>query len=108
MKKQTKQKGMGYHLNLHKKMTNLNGKQTARIAEYIKMFKGDIETLNHAWENTWEQDDLDDYYNLNVSRVEKYITDLKNIVYNDSYNKKYKELLKECEMIYQQWLMLKK
>jgi len=89
-------------------MSILNGKQIARIAKYIKMFKGDIETLNHAWERTWEQDDLDDYYNLKVSDVEKYITHLKNIVMNDSYNKRHKELLKECEMIYTQWLIINK
>ena len=85
-------------------MANLNGNQVARIAEYIKMFKGDRESLQRAWYNTFE--DGDDYYDL--SDVEKYITDLKNIVYNDSYNKKYKELLKECEMIYKQWLITNK
>jgi len=85
-------------------MSILNGKQTARIAEYIKMFKGDRESLQHAWFGTF--DDGDDYEDL--SDLEKYITHLKNIVMNDSYNKRDKELLKECEMIYTQWLIINK
>lgn len=85
-------------------MSILNGKQVARIGKYIKMFKGDRESLKHAWFGTF--DDGDDYEDL--SDVEKYITHLKNIVYNDSYNKRDKELLKECEMIYTQWLIINK
>ena len=95
---------MGYLLNLHKKMANLNGKQTARIAEYITMFKSDRESLQQAWYNTFE--DGDDYYDL--TEVLKYINHLKNIVLNDKYNKRDKELLKECEMIYKQWLITNK
>jgi hypothetical protein len=68
------------------------------------MFKGDRESLQHAWFGTF--DDGDDYEDL--SDVEKYITHLKNIVYNDSYNERDKELLKECEMIYTQWLIINK
>ena len=85
-------------------MANLNGKQTARIAEYITMFKSDRETLQDAWYSTFE--DGDDYYDLR--EVLKYINHLKNIVLNDKYNKRDKELLKECEMIYKQWLITNK
>ena len=85
-------------------MANLNGKQTARIAEYITMFKSDRETLQDAWYSTFE--DGDDYYDL--TEVLKYINHLKNIVLNDKYNKRDKELLKECEMIYKQWLITNK
>jgi hypothetical protein len=85
-------------------MSILNGKQTARIAEYIKMFKSDRETLEHAWYNTFDDgDDLDD-----LREVLKYINHLKNIVLSDKYNKRDKEFLKECEMIYQQWLIINK
>jgi len=87
-------------------MSILNGKQVARIGKYIKMFKGDRESLQHAWYNTF--DDGDDYEDLSDSDVEKCITDLKNIVMNDSYNKRDKKLLKECEMIYTQWLIINK
>ena len=85
-------------------MANLNGKQTARIAEYITMFKSDRESLQQAWYNTFE--DGDDYYDL--TEVLKYINHLKNIVLNDKDNKRDKELLKECEMIYKQWLITNK
>jgi hypothetical protein len=81
--------------------------QFSRISQYIKMFEGDRETLQFAWANTWD-DDNDDYYDLSESDVKKYIADLRDIVGCKKYTIFIeKELLNECEGIYQQWRLIK-
>jgi len=84
----------------------LTPQKFSRISQYIKMYEGDRETLQFAWANTWD-DDNDDYYDLSESDVKKYIADLRDIVGCRKYTiLREKELLNECEGIYQQWVLI--
>ncbi len=78
--------------------------QFSRISQYIKMFEGDRETLQVAWGNTF---DYYDYYDLTDNDTKRYITDLRDIVDCEKYSMREKKLLKECEMIYQQLILIK-
>jgi hypothetical protein len=87
-------------------MSKLTPQKFSRLSQYIKMFEGDRETLQFAWSNTWD-DDNDDYYDLSDNDIKKYLADLRDIVDCEKYSMREKKLLKECEMIYQQWILIK-
>ena len=87
-------------------MSKLTQTKFNRISQYIKMFEGDRETLQFAWANIWNDWDMEDYYDLTDSDIKKYISDMKNILSYFSYNMNQSKLLKECEMIYQQWILI--
>jgi hypothetical protein len=88
-------------------MSKLTTTQFSRISQYIKMFEGDRETLQFAWANTWEEDDMEDYWDLSDNDIKKYIAHLRDIVGCKKYTIFIeKELLNECEGIYQQWRLI--
>ena len=83
--------------------------QSSRIFQYIKMFEGDRKPVQYAWYNTWEEEDMEDYYDLTDSDVLKRIAELGYIIETEEYNiRDGKELLNDCEMIYKQWLIKNK
>jgi hypothetical protein len=82
--------------------------QFGRMAQYIKMYDGDRETLQFAWSNTWDDDLIDDYYDLTDNDIENTLSELREIVTLEAYILvEHKELLDECEAIYQQWRLIK-
>jgi hypothetical protein len=86
----------------------LTSTQLNRISQYIKMYEGDKETLQFAWANTWEEEDMEDYYDLRDSDILKCLADLRYIIQTeDFFIKKDREILKDCEAIYQQWILIK-
>jgi hypothetical protein len=89
-------------------MSKLTPTQFSRISQYIKMYDGDRETLQFAWSNTWDDDLIDDYYDLTDNDIENTLSELREIVTLEAYILvEHKELLDECEMIYQQWRLIK-
>ena len=87
-------------------MSKLTPQKFSRISQYIKMYEGDRETLQNAWANTWD-DDSDDYYDLTHNDIQKSIADLRLIIDLEEYFiKKDIKFLNECEMIYQQWILI--
>lgn len=82
-------------------------KQFSRISQYIKMYEGDRETLQFAWANTWDDDLIDDYYDLTENDIKNTLSELREIIDLEAYILvEHKELLDECEMIYQQWILI--
>ena len=82
--------------------------QFSRLSQYIKMFEGDRETLQFAWSNIWDDDDMEDYYDLSDNDIKKYLADLRLIIDLEEYFiLREIELLNECEKIYQQWILIK-
>ena len=90
-------------------MSKLTPTQFSRISQYIKMYEGNRKSLQYAWYNTWEEEDMEDYYDLNDSDVLKRLADLRYIIETEEYNiRDGKELLNDCEMIYKKWLIKNK
>ena len=88
-------------------MSKLTPQKFSRISQYIKMYEGDRETLQFAWANTWEEDDMEDYWDLSDTNIQKCITDLREIVDLEEYRLSlHSELLRESELIYQQWILI--
>ena len=71
------------------------------------MYDGDKETLQFAWSNTWDDDLIDDYYDLTDNDIQNTLSELREIVTLEAYILVDKELLDECEGIYQQWRLIK-
>jgi hypothetical protein len=78
-----------------------------RISQYIKMYEGDRETLQFAWANTWDDESMEDYFDLDNFDIQKTITDLRILIDAKQYHyNSNKQLLNECEAIYQQWILI--
>ena len=89
-------------------MSKLTPQKFSRISQYIKMYEGGRETLQFAWANTWEDDDMEDYYDLSDNDIQNTLTELRRIIDFEEYRLSlHGEILKESEKIYQQWILIK-
>ena len=90
-------------------MSKLTPKQFSRISQYIKMYEGNRKSLQYAWYNTWEEEDMEDYYDLDDSDIQKRLTHLREIITSKEVpHSLHREILKDSESIYQQWLIKNK
>ena len=81
-------------------MIKLKTQQFSRISQYIKML--DSDTFDNS---SWVIDDENLYTNKDK---EKYKEHLSKLINTEMYSKgRDKELLIECETIYQQWIKIK-
>jgi hypothetical protein len=88
-------------------MSKLTPQKFNRISQYIKMYEGDRETLQFAWANTWDDESMEDYYDLDNFDIQTTITDLRILIdAKENRLKINKKLLNECEAIYQQWILI--
>lgn len=89
-------------------MSKLTPQKFSRISQYIKMYEGDRETLQNAWANTWDDKLMEDYYDLTDTDIQNTLSELRGIIDLEEYRLSlHKELLNECEVIYQQWILIK-